>query len=206
MDEPIDNLEIIRERYLFLPEEVAELFEYHIFDAVVNELTSIHRLDRQQKTLLENEIILTLLFLLPRDSFQTRVHETLELSRAKTRELYDYADYELFGLSENLFRVTDSKFKESAAQSDEAADEAVEPRPAEVARTNSHLSIPRQVTAVEPLRTMNLDAKRIHGYGAGTPPAGETATEPTHQSSQEQLIKKDEPNPDLPSTSLSQQN
>ena len=51
---------------------------------------------------------------------------------------------------------------------------------------------------VKPLRTMDGDAKNIHGYGAFRAPAAED--EPVHSSSQESVMKKESGNND-PSTS-----
>ena len=159
-----NQTDLIKQRKELMPQEVRDLIEMNVVSDVVAEVRNNYGLTKRQAVLLENEIILVLMFFLPHKGLIDRITESLEINYSLAERISLYLQTEIFDLVEEYLLTVDKYFSgtnESAVQTYEE---------------------------VKPLRTMDDDAKNIHGYGAYSKIAEDD--EPVHSSSQDSVIKK----------------
>jgi hypothetical protein len=187
--------EQLQERFDDLPQEIMDVIVGGTLDAVVFGIVEEFSLSEEQTTALENEIILVLTFLIERSSFVGNVAESLSVERRIAEAIGAEVQTEIFELLEEYFEAIEGEQVKSAGEEVQKAiaqknDQKTDlQRLAEQFAEKSRLAqtpaltqtqvplenIPEQVTAkpeetehenVQPLRTMQGDINRIHGYGA----------------------------------------
>lgn len=167
----------ITERYKSLPPEVKGLIDLGILKAVLSEIIENQNLTPQQGALLENQILLVMLFLLPQKGFGVRVQESLDIDKPLTLLISKYVQEELFDFIAEILEEADTQFalhRSSESVETPTEDTAPEANKEKESSTNpiakkTTLSIPPEgenLEKVTPIRTMETDAKRVHGYGA----------------------------------------
>ncbi len=171
-----DNEEkIIEERYKTLPTEVKQLIDLKLPESVVEEVAHNHNLNEEQQIALENRLYLILFFFLPSSNITTQIEELLEVDRFRASLIAEYIEAEIFDLIDDLLEATNQKFllNESAPETNSTTISAISPE---------------NLEKVSPFRTMEGDAKKIHGYGAfrGAEPAKDD--QPVYRSEQAKLV------------------
>jgi len=185
MDEK-ETANIINERLTLLPEEILELIQYKTVDVIIEEVTVQYSLNRIQSKLLENEALLVLLCLLPTGGFKDRIQQSLEIDPTQAESISNYVQTELFYLASDSLKSANDYLKESEA------DSALPTKlPSTILDTKT---INDGLDGVIPLRTMDMDAKKIHGYGAFYGEAtSEEGADITHKSSQDSVLPSKKP-------------
>ncbi|MFM2381643.1 MAG: hypothetical protein RLZZ76_410 [Candidatus Parcubacteria bacterium] len=188
--------EQLQTRFDELPREIMDVIVGGTLDAIVFELTEKYSLSEAQSTALENEIILVLSFFIERSSFIDNVSESLNVEHRIAEEIGKEVQTEIFELVEEYFEAvegernnsidettkqtiaqkTDQKtdlqrLAEQFAQKSRLAQTTVQSAaPTEQSSTPEVVAqTPTEETPIEnvqPLRTMQGDINRIHGYGA----------------------------------------
>ncbi|MEZ4200454.1 MAG: hypothetical protein R3B69_02580 [Candidatus Paceibacterota bacterium] len=129
------------DQYKKLPPELKELIDFGSVDVVIKNATREFALNEEQSVLLENEVMLVLLLMLPIDGFATRVREALEIEFHKAAELEVYVKENLFDLEAEIFELTEAEFIKKQKEE----------------------TLQQKNTTLEP------NIKNVHGYGAGLP-------------------------------------
>lgn len=175
----------VLEHYRDVPEEIRGLIDNKVAAATVNEASVLFGLDAKQQSLLENEVLLVLLLLLPRDGLANRVQESLEIEEKQARELTDYLENNLFDLVDDILEL--------------AAGELFGPSKVAAMELDSKDTVP-------PIRTFESDMRGVHGYGAFAGNINENAEENVYRSAQDSVLAKKENDKGIPlsSTNYSQ--
>lgn len=172
-----DNIEkLIAERYLTLPSEVKELIDFGIVSKTLARITLDHTLNPEQKISLENRVYLILLFLFPSTALSEQVAEVTGVDGFRASIIANYLKTELFDLIEEILEVTDEKFLLK-----------VEANASTVTTATETPTATTPIDNITPFRTMEMDAKKIHGYGAfrGVEPRED---QPVYRSEQAKLV------------------
>ena len=178
----------VLERAEIVPEEVRDLITDGSIKTTVLEITDTHSLTPEQALLLENEIVLTLLMFFSVDSFTQRITESLEIEENTAELITHVVHTNIFEFVEDILQLVEQAKKERLASG--AADTVLAQKmlqKEEIANlANSFAqkrtgggteSIAPEETLVDsetsegipPMRTMDADMNRIHGYGAVEP-------------------------------------
>jgi hypothetical protein len=170
------NQNELQERLDTLPEEILSLITRGTLDAVVFELHDLYNLTNDQVRLLENEIILVLSFFESRESFVQNVTESLEIEPFIAEDIGATVASDIFELVEDYFEVveqgqkaaasgvTPNEIEKVAAKKESLASLATQFAKKEQERLENP-NIEDLTSNVEPLRTMEGDINRVHGYG-----------------------------------------
>lgn len=201
---------IILKHYETLPTEVRDLIDFNISDVVIDDISDEFHLTQQQRISLENQVLLVLLFFLPSQGFGGRIMETLDIDTTLSKNIAKVIQEKLFYLIADILEETDKQLLLQAHTENVHTREIEEVEPVllnDIIDTSIKTpEIPKTVTVSEeiktedfekvtPIRTMETDAKRVHGYGAyrdknPLPETKETESqeEPTHTSTQEDAL------------------
>ena len=173
----------IQERVKILPQEITDLILDGSLDAVVYDLQETYSLSKVQVKLLENEIILVLTLFLSPNSFVDNVEESLEIDRVTAEAIGVKVREELFSLIDDIIASVENARKDiQTSIGDENLLSKMEKReelknlaqtfaqPATTSiptppNTNAPTTAETYIEKVEPIRTMEGDINRIHGYG-----------------------------------------
>ena len=197
----------LAERYDALPDEVSSLIEFKVYEVVVSDAKTQFGLTEKQAALLENEVMLVLLFLLPYSGLANRIATELEIDPGMATAVVEFLDEELFMLIGGILEQTDRFFDEPETTDTSTNDSAILSTAPNIkpAITNTGLAQNSAPTAaagdktaaqptpkVQPLRTMGEDIKRVHGYGAYRQLYKDQAAEeePVYRSSQDAIVSK----------------
>jgi hypothetical protein len=170
------NQNELQERLGTLPEEILSLITRGTLDATVFELRDLYNLTNDQVRLLENEIILVLSFFESREAFVQNVTESLEIEPFIAEDIGMTVTSQIFELVDDYFEVVEQGRKASLNGVVPGEVEAVVAKKSELAslaaafgkKEPERLENPEVETFtsnVAPLRTMESDIKRVHGYG-----------------------------------------
>lgn len=181
----MDDLErenkILIERYKVLPEDLKEIIEFGLLDKVIATVRNDHHLNEDQAILLENHLMLILLLILPSYDITDKLKEILGVDEFRASLIANYLKTDLFDLVEDILEVTDEKFLLNNASS------TVAPNPVASSEPATTIATPK-IESLSQFRTMESDAKKIHGYGAfrGADPVEED--QPVYRSEQAKLV------------------
>lgn len=191
----------IQERLQILPEELVDLITDGTLDVVTFNLQQKYTLTDTQRTLLENEIILVLTLFLSPDTFVQNVQESLEIKTETAEAIGVEVTDQIFDLVADIIETVESGRKDWAlGKSTEETLKTLEKKES-INKLIGSLSKPATSPletnleeSIVPIRTMEGDISRIHGYGAYY----ETLEEQSKlkdtdsvSSSQETILKKD---------------
>lgn len=104
------------ERYKTLLPELKSLIDYGTVDLVLKELSEEFDFSNEQKILLENEILLIILLILPIAGLAERISDSLGLKPEKATYLANYCQSYLFDLEKELFLETEKQFAEKTSE------------------------------------------------------------------------------------------
>lgn len=178
MDPVLAKAELdIQERASIVPEELVDLITGGTVDATVSELVVEYGLTELQKKLLENEICLVLLLFLSPDSFGERLEESLEVGYEASQTIARRVNEEIFYLVDDILDSVEQARKELGESKGIASLPQKMERREDLTKLADMLSLPRtqqepavpttaDSSGVEPIRTMEADMNRVHGYGA----------------------------------------
>lgn len=174
----------IQERVKILPQEIIDLIIGGPLDAVVSDLQKKYALSPLQTKLLENEIILVLALFLDPNTFVNNIQESLEVDRPTAEAIGAEVSSELFELVDDIIALVMNARREIQSADGDGNQLASTEKKNDLKRLAQTFAQPapipqppdKQKTAtaeaktymekVEPLRTMEGDINRIHGYGA----------------------------------------
>lgn len=191
----------VQERIQILPEELTDLITDGTLDVVTYGIQQKYRLTDTQKTLLENEIILVLTLFLSPDTFVQNVEESLEIKPEIAEAIGVEVTDQIFDLVLDIIETVENGRKDWAlGKSPEETLKTLEKKES-INKLIGSLSKPstspletNPEESIVPIRTMEGDISRIHGYGAYY----ETLKEQNKvkdtdsvSSSQETILKKD---------------
>ncbi len=164
---------LVRERAEVLPSEVTSLITDGALDVTIFRAQTEFHLTNKQTKLLENEIILVLLFFLKRAGFAKRIAESLEVEPLIGVKIDSFIQEDIFFEIQDLFTLLqDPNEKISTKIKQEELTELKQnfsPAPtAAKPLKESGTPLAEEVTdtQVQAMRTMEGDMSRIHGYGA----------------------------------------
>ena len=204
------EVQLLRQRASQLPKGLMSLITDGALDVAVFDIVEKYHLTKEQMRLLENEIILTLLRFLSLEDLSSRIQESLKIDTETaeniTTELHANLFQEAIEIlnehppeegSELAKQKELSELQEKLAQAKATAEEAP---------TANTPTPPAKTAAVQPMRTMETDMDRIHGYGAyraafpNTDEIQENEEEAVIKSvAQEELLSTKPPLTDMPS-------
>lgn len=193
--------EDIQTRFDNLPQELMDLIVGGTLDAVVFGIEDTYKLTQEQVTSLENEIILVLSLFVSPSEFVDNVQESLGVERPIAEAIGKEVATEIFDPVDDILAFAEGK--RSGDQTGEAQPQNIIDKKQELTRLAEQFARPRVATPsveevvensaenVTPLRTMQGDMNRIHGYGAYNEALerGEDATQ-THVSNQGDILGK----------------
>lgn len=167
----------IQERAAMVPEELVALITNGTLDAVVFDISREYGLTPEQERLLENEISLVLLLYIPVEDFAANVEESLEVGYEAAQGITNTVYAEIFELVDDILQTISQGRKEVAAQKGLATLPKKMERREDLTKLAETLSTPKTPDAtpsaqivdadvVAPIRTMEQDMNRVHGYGA----------------------------------------
>ncbi len=165
----------LQTRFSELPEEIMALITGGTLDTTMESLKATYELSDDQVRLLENETILTLAFFAPRSEFAANIKEVLQIDQAIAEIIALDIESEIFDPVGEYFAIVEEEIEESEGTADITATEVKKKEELRnLAQTfgqpsPERLENPEVQTLtenVEPLRTMEGDMNRIHGYGA----------------------------------------
>jgi len=206
---------LVRERAEMLPPEVTSLITNGALDVTIYGVQTEFHLTNKQSKLLENEIILVLLFFLDRKGFAERIAESLEIDSLLAASIESFIQddffYELqdiFTLVQNPNKNISNKIKQEglselqqtftqniAGEQNVASTPPTQPEAMEIEDIQSSAT-QEPSTPVQTMRTMEGDISRVHGYGAyraefpEEPQETEHAEEVIRSASQEDLLQE----------------
>ncbi len=173
----LQTQEDIQSRFDELPQELMDLIVGGTLDAVMFGINDVYKLTPEQATSLENEIILVLSLFVSPSEFVGNVQESLHVERSIADAIGKDVQSGVFDLVEDILT-----FAESAGtpvpETETVTIDAAAIKKQELSKLAEQFAKPRAVemTAEEaleigtenviPLRTMQGDINRIHGYGA----------------------------------------
>lgn len=167
----------VQERIKILPQEIIDLVTDGTLDAVALTLQEEYGLTETQKKLLENEIILVLAMFLNPSDFAQNVAESLEIDPTIAQAIEVEVKNEIFDLVDDILASVISARREIQASLGDTtllhtmekkeslsklADTFAQPKEERL----ENPAIQTLTENVEPLRTMEGDMNRVHGYGA----------------------------------------
>jgi len=167
----------IQERIAELPEDVASVITNGTLDATIFLIKDKYPLTTEQVTALENEIILVLtLFFLP-ENFVDNIQEVLNIQRPTAEAIGADINSSIFSLFDDFFELARSSEEKLSREENSLLLETSVSKKEELRNlaqtfgqpSTERLEKPNVETLtgnVEPLRTMEGDMNRIHGYGA----------------------------------------
>ncbi len=177
----------LQERFDELPQEIMDVIVGGTLDAIVFELSETYHLTDAQVTSLENEIILVLTFFTERRDFVNHIQESLDVERRIAEAIATEVQSEIFELIEEYLediermrnqeeatQETIAKQSEQKTELQKLAEQFAEkskrvqqtaPVPAPQTEP-TQAEVAPELEKVQPLRTMQGDINRIHGYGA----------------------------------------
>ncbi|GEM_PF-2822705 len=192
---------LVRERADIMPEEITALITQGALDITMFIIKDEFELTVKQEQLLENEIILVLLFFLDVKDFTQRVSESLEIDILVAEKITSVVHADIFSEVQDLFDLIDgSKEKtESITKKEDLSnlhkDLTVKKTPAEAESKLSEKKL-TELSNVQPMRTMEGDMGHVHGYGAyrnqfpDEANASEHTEETIRKASQEEILKE----------------
>lgn len=187
----------MQERIGILPEELIDLITDGTLDAVVYKLEQKFALTEEQGKLLENEIILVLALFFGPETFVENVKESLGVDQAIAEAINAEVREDIFELVADIFETVAKarrEMREAVGETNllkkmekredltKLAETLAQPRTQDQAA-------PLSVEDIVPIRTMEQDMERVHGYGAYREKLEQEEAEVV--SSQDDLLKKD---------------
>lgn len=204
--------ETMQKRYLELPEEVTELFEYGTVEHVIDDLIKEFGLRSSDKDTLKMEIELVLMGFLTREGLPERLRDSLSIEENRANEISEKLNEDLFVIVGDYINFVELKFSEGGdikepkiivpPKQNETPKEPLivaPPKPKESAPEKEPETKPKveekenTYSKVKPLRTfaMDVDMSRAHSYGTSAPSQEQDEDdEPVHSSSQDDILKK----------------
>ena len=173
----LQTQEDIQSRFDELPQELMDLIVGGTLDAVMFGINDVYKLTPEQATSLENEIILVLSLFVRPSEFVDNVQESLYIERSIAEAIGKEVQSDVFDLVEDILTFAESVGTETHATETIAIDAAAIKKQ-ELSKLAEQFAKPRVMEAtaeeaqeastenVTPLRTMQGDINRIHGYGA----------------------------------------
>lgn len=166
----------LKARFDELPEEIMDIIVNGTLDATTYGIHETFNLSDEQIRLLENEIIFVLSFFIDRSDFIANIQESLNINNATAQAINQEVQTEIFELVEEYFEVVEGG-RRAAANGVRATEiESVIAKKSELASLAQTFAkkeperlenpaIEELTSNVEPLRTMEGDINRVHGYG-----------------------------------------
>lgn len=173
----------LQTRFSELPPDIMGIITGGTLDATMLDLKESYELSDDQVRLIENEIILVLSFFSERTDFLTNMQSETHIDETIAQAIAADVDTEIFELVEDYFDVVSEARKKVAAGTPKTEAEKILTKKASLAALADSFEkrVPlapitstsevgaemhEPLTSVEPLRTMQGDIKKIHGYGA----------------------------------------
>lgn len=167
----------MQERIDILPQELTDLITDGSLDTAVYTLVQKHSLTEEQGKLLENEIILVLTLFFGPETFVDNVKESLGVDQATAEAIDAEVSENIFDLVADIFETVAKARKElNAALGKVDLSKKMEKREDLTKLQNTFAQpdpsrIQGQIAEdalsnVQPIRTMEQDMNRVHGYGA----------------------------------------
>ncbi|MFT5849377.1 MAG: hypothetical protein ACI9H6_000184 [Patiriisocius sp.] len=163
---------LVQERAEILPKEILSLITEGELDVTMFAIENEFELTAKQVKLLENEIILVLLFFLKVEGFTQRVSESLEITILVAEKIASVVHTEIFSEMQDLFDLVDGPNPQvqAAIKKEELVDlEQTLTAKATPSTEQPGATAPvklEEFTTVQSMRTMEGDMSRVHGYGA----------------------------------------
>lgn len=174
MDPQLSKAKIdVLERVEILPKELVDLITEGTLDVVVFNVQEKYQLTPTQATLLENEIILVLTLFLSPNTFVQNVQESLEIDNDTAKAIGTEVHSEIFELVADIIDAVEQGRKDnSLGKNQEDTIKTLEKKES-LNKLLGILTKPSVSTSespteenITPIRTMEGDINRIHGYGA----------------------------------------
>jgi hypothetical protein len=205
---------LVKERAGILPNEITSLITGGALSVTIYNAQNEFHLTDTQSTLLENEVTLVLLFFLDLKGFAERIAESLEVEPLTASKIASFIHDDLFYEINDIFELVynqnekiSEKIKEEELTdlrqiftpiitSGQTVDDTSVPQSGAVMAEEDTIEIQEPHTPVQPMRTMEGDMSRIHGYGAyraqfpDEPKEAEHTQEVIRSASQEDLLKE----------------
>jgi len=163
----------VQERLEILPEELVELITNGSLDAVTLIAQKKYGLSEEQIRLLENEIILILALFLPKRDFIDNIKESLVIDDQTAFGISEMVQDSLFSLVDDILAAVETARKEAGIVLGKVDLSKKIERKEDLNKLAQTLSAPNperlqptNIETVEPIRTMEGDMNRVHGYGA----------------------------------------
>lgn len=190
-----------QERIEILPAELLALVTDGTLDAVVFRVSQKYALTEEQSRLLENEIILVLTLFFGTDTFVENVQESLGIDNETARGIHHDVSEDLFSLVQDIIdTVAKAKREIQTTLTGIDLGKRMEKRDdltrLQEAFTQQTPLAPKTDTnedtlsSVQPIRTMEQDMSKVHGYGAYREMEAE---QQQTISSQDEILKKELP-------------
>ncbi len=188
--------EAMQARYKFLPPNITELFEYGTVQLIVQDASLEFALNDDQKAALLMEVEMILYFFLTRKGLVERLKESLEIDQVRATQIAAKLESDLFIIVDDLLDAVEKEFE---AEDTESLPADTQPEPIVIPKTLTPTPpapemppSPTQLTTVKPMRTYSDDVNmsRAHSYGAFRPQGEGDEDEPTHNTSQNDLLDR----------------
>lgn len=191
--------EAMQARYKFLPPNITELFEYGTVQLVVDDTSLEFALNDDQKAALLMEVEMILYFFLTRTGLVERLKESLEIDQLRATQITAKLEGDLFIIVDDLLDAAEKEFEVADTKNLPTTDSQPEPTVVPETLTPTPPVTPSEavpnaapLAAVKPMRTYSDDVNmsRAHSYGAFRPQEDDDSDEPTHSSSQDDVLRK----------------